>query len=59
MGRRNDNIERDREGDFTYIEARDCSVIDYIIGEGDREEWNYSLEVRGMVGLDHLPLIYS
>lgn len=32
-------------------------MIDYIIRQGDRKEWNDSLDLRRMVGSHHLPLI--
>lgn len=56
LGILNRCIEGDEEGDFTYIGARNDTVIDYVIKNEKREE---KLEVVECSKSDHLKMIVT
>lgn len=46
----------DKEGEFTYVEARGCSVIDYVIINKNCENRIKSFRIKDRVDSDHMPL---
>lgn len=47
----------DKEGEFTYVEARGSSVIDYVIVNKNGKEIVKEFKVEEKVDSDHMPLI--
>jgi len=52
----NGTTNGDREGEFTYVSDRGCSVIDFVTVNSCNEFVN-SFKVENRVDSDHMPLV--
>lgn len=49
----NGSIRGDKEGKFTFTGGRGCTVIDYVVGEGEVRERIEGLRVRDKIDSNH------
>lgn len=59
MGIMNRCTKGDEEGDYMYLGGRGSAVINYIIKNEEMEEAQEEIEIKEMLGFDHLPLVYK
>jgi len=52
----NENTKGDEEGEYTYTGGRGCTVIDYIIGEGEVKDRVERMRIGDKVDSDHQPV---
>lgn len=55
----NRNIEEEEDGNYTYIGARESTVIDYVIVNYEMLNKVERMEVKERIELDHLPLVVT
>jgi len=53
----NGTTNGDREGEFTYVSDRGCSVIDFVTVNDSCHEFVNSFKVENRVDSDHMPLV--
>jgi len=53
----NGTTNGDREGEFTYVSDRGCSVIDFVTVNDSCHEFVNSFKVESRVDSDHMPLV--
>jgi len=52
----NGNTKGDEEGEYTYTGGRGCTVIDYVIGEGEVKDRVERMRIGDRVDSDHQPV---
>lgn len=55
----NENVKEDKEREYTYIEVRGCTVIDYVIVNEMYNNKVVSFKVDNRIDSDHLPLVLA